>query len=106
MRVNPGTSPNIQGTQTEGPKKTDAAVKTERARATEKMGKAQESLAPARSEISDKAKEFAKARSVAMSAPDVREERIAELKKRIASGEYSIDSDKVADKMISDHAAL
>ena len=30
----------------------------------------------------------------------------AELKKRIASGEYKVDSEKVAEKMIGDHAAM
>ena len=55
-------------------------------------------------EISGKAKDFAKAHSIAAATPDVREDRIAELKKRIAAGEYKIDSEKVAEKMLSEHS--
>jgi len=33
-------------------------------------------------------------------APDVREEKVAELKARIESGEYRIDHDAIADKLI------
>jgi len=40
---------------------------------------------------------------VAKSAPDVREDRIAELKKRIAEGKYEVDANKLADKMVSEH---
>ena len=105
MRVNPGVSPNIQGTQTEGLKKSEQTSKTDRTKSVDTGTKASEtSAAPARAEISDKAKDLAKAYAVASAAPDVREDRIAELKKRIASGDYNVDSDKVADKMISEHS--
>ena len=105
MRVNPGVSQNIQGTATEGLKKSEQAAKPERARQAEEVAKTRGIPNPG-AEISDKAKDMAKAYSVASATPDVREDRIAELKKRIASGEYKVDSDKVADKMIGDHAAL
>jgi negative regulator of flagellin synthesis FlgM len=57
----------------------------------------------AKAEISERARDLARAKSVAGSTPDVREEKIAELKRRIASGNYSVDSDKVADRMVDDH---
>ena len=57
-------------------------------------------------EISAKAKEFSKAYAAAATAPDVREDKIADLKKRIADGSYKIDNDAVADKMISEHMAF
>lgn len=53
--------------------------------------------------LSAKGKEMAQAKSVAMQSPDVREEKIAELKKRIAEGRYNVDPQKVADKMVDDH---
>ena len=104
MRVNPGASQSIQGGQTEGLKKSEAAAKPERARQGEQVAKSSDSSGSARAEISDKARDFAKAHAAASAAPDVREDRIAELKKRISAGEYKIDADKVADKMISEHA--
>ncbi len=104
MRVNPGVSQNIQGTQTEGLKKSEATAKPDKARSIDTATKAADSAAPAKAEISDKARDLAKAYAVASATPDVREDRIAELKKRIASGEYKVDSDKVADKMISEHS--
>lgn len=104
MRVNPGLSQNIQGTQTEGLKKSEATAKPDRARQAEVAAKTRGIPAHPGAEISDRAKEFAKAHAVASAAPDVREDRIAELKKRIASGEYKVDSEKVAEKMIGEHA--
>lgn len=104
MRVNPGANQNIQGTQTEGLKKTDQSAKTERARSIEQLSKSKESVSPAKAEISDKAKDFAKAHAVATATPDVREDRIAELKKRIAAGDYKVDTDKVAEKMMGEHS--
>jgi negative regulator of flagellin synthesis FlgM len=108
MRVNSSVNPNVQGAQTETAKKTEQTAKTDRARNIEKMAKTQTSSAPSTSsaEISSKAKDMAKAHAVASAAPDVREDRIAELKKRIASGEYRVDSDAVAEKMIGEHAGF
>ena len=105
MRVNPGVSQNIQGTQTEGLKKSEQTTKPDRARATEEVAKTRSAPNPG-AEISDKAKDLAKAYAVASAAPDVREDRIAELKKRIASGDYKIDSDSIADKMLGEHVSL
>ncbi len=105
MRVNPGASPTIQNTQTEGLKKSEQTAKTDRAKQIEQMAKSQGS-SPARAEISDKGKELAKAHAVAKSSPDVREERIAALKARIADGSYKVDADAIADKMLKEHAAF
>jgi negative regulator of flagellin synthesis FlgM len=57
----------------------------------------------ANTEISAKGKEFAKAKAVAHEAPDVREEKIAALKARIAEGRYKIDADAIADRMVDEH---
>ncbi len=42
----------------------------------------------------------AKALEIARQTPDVREDKVAELKKRIAAGTYQVDSGKVADGML------
>jgi negative regulator of flagellin synthesis FlgM len=64
-------------------------------------------------QISDQAKSkadaFQKALGIARATPDVREDRVAALKKQIADGTYQVDSGKVADGMlleaIKDHLA-
>jgi negative regulator of flagellin synthesis FlgM len=57
----------------------------------------------------DRATAQAKALEIARQTPDVREDRVADLKKRIADGTYQIDSGKIADGMlheaIRDHLA-
>lgn len=60
----------------------------------------------ANTEISAKGKEFAKAKAVANGAPDVREEKIAALKARIAEGKYKVDADAIADRMVDDHLKM
>ncbi|MFY7928036.1 MAG: flagellar biosynthesis anti-sigma factor FlgM, partial [Oligoflexus sp.] len=54
--------------------------------------------------LSEKAKGMAEARSkaleVARNTPDIREDRVADLKRRIESGEYSVDSGRIADGML------
>ncbi|MBC7384625.1 MAG: flagellar biosynthesis anti-sigma factor FlgM [Cryobacterium sp.] len=106
MRVNPSVSGNVQGTQTEGLKKSEATAKPDRARQVEQMAKNQADAEPAGAEISAKGKDFAKAHAVASAVSDIREDKIAELKKRIASGDYQIDNDAIADKMIGEHASF
>ena len=54
-------------------------------------------------EISAKARDMAQANSVAKNAPDVREDKIAALRARIAEGKYSVDAQKVADRMVDEH---
>lgn len=54
--------------------------------------------------VSPRAREMAeahkKAFEIAKATPDVREERVADLKKRIQSGNYKVEPDKVADGMM------
>lgn len=50
--------------------------------------------------LSTASKEAQTAREVIASEPDVREDKVAELKKRIESGNYTVDNKAVADKMV------
>ena len=43
-----------------------------------------------------------KIKSLINSEPEVRTDRVTELKDKIKSGEYKVDSDKIAKKMIED----
>ena len=109
MRVNHPASPNVQSTQTnqtEQAKKSEQAQKNKSRSATEIYGNNAAASSDAKTEISAKGREFATARATAAAAPDVREDKIAELKKRIAEGKYEVDANKVADKMVRDHMAF
>ena len=55
-----------------------------------------------RVEISGRSKEMAKAAEALDSTPEVRQNKVDEIKNRIESDEYQVDADKVAQKMIVD----
>ena len=46
------------------------------------------------------------AHAAASGAPDVRQEKVDALKERVASGEYTVDSRKVAEKLLESEALL
>ncbi len=101
MRVeqNKGSSTRAgEVSQAAGAKKAEHAKEKKATSATELLGNP-----GVRTDISEKAKEAVKAKGVAVSAPDVREDKIAELKKRIADGNYKIDSNAIADKLVDEH---
>lgn len=50
--------------------------------------------------LSPQAREILKAQQSLASLPDVREDKVAEIKSRIEAGDYRIDSDAIAEKMI------
>lgn len=107
MRVNPSAANNVSSTQTEQLKKSEQAAKTNKMRESADGVKGGAATSPStKAELSGKAKEMATAHAAAASAPDVREDKIAALKRRIQEGTYEIDSEKIADRMVSDHMAL
>jgi len=53
-------------------------------------------------DLSAKAKELQRIRQILDQIPDVREEKVQELKDRIESGNYAVDSGKVAAKMLGE----
>lgn len=52
--------------------------------------------------ISPRAKEMSLARALVDETPDIREDKVAEFKKRIASGEYKPDAGRIADGILSE----
>ena len=54
-------------------------------------------------EISQTGKDYQIAKSALKSVPDVREERVREIKERIASGTYNVNAEEVADKLIENY---
>lgn len=59
-----------------------------------------------KTEISGKAKDMAQAKAVASNTSDVREDKVAALKAKIAAGTYKVDAEKIAERMFDDHAAM
>ena len=53
-----------------------------------------------RREISDRSRELARARQAVDAAPDVRADRVAEIKKRIEDGTYSVSPELLAHKLL------
>jgi negative regulator of flagellin synthesis FlgM len=54
--------------------------------------------------VSDRAQDIKRAKEIAMKAPDIREDRVAELQKMIDSGKYKVDAKEIADKMVDEEA--
>ena len=50
--------------------------------------------------ISEAARSLANARNVVKAAPDIREDRVAELKAAVANGTYTVDSRQLARSLI------
>ena len=50
--------------------------------------------------LSPQARELLSAQQKLAEIPDVREEKVQEIKTRIANGSYRVDSEEIADKMI------
>ncbi len=96
MKVSPTGSNPIQNTEVSDASKTE---RSSRAQKTKKQTIDEGGDA----NISNRAKEFAKAKEVATAAPDIREKKIAELKKRIAEGKYKVDHEAVAERLVEEH---
>jgi negative regulator of flagellin synthesis FlgM len=56
-----------------------------------------------KTDISSRAVEFAAASKAAHSAPDIRENKVADLKARIQSGSYQVNAEALADKIFEEH---
>lgn len=52
--------------------------------------------------LSDTAKKIQEAQTQLEAIPDVREDKVAQLKEQIENGTYEIDEEKIADKMLKD----
>jgi len=53
--------------------------------------------------ISDAAKRIQEARAQLDAIPDVREDKVAELRNQIQNGTYQVDAEKTADKLLKEH---
>jgi len=104
MRVSQSGNNQATSTEVNGPKKSGRATAAQQADDTKETKKPSAgAVESSKAEISGRGREMANAKAAASDAPDVREERIAELKRRVSAGKYSVDADKIADRMVDDH---
>jgi len=59
-------------------------------------------IATERVDLSNKAKDIQKIKQVLDQTPEVREEKVQELKRQIESGSYAINPGRIADKMLGE----
>jgi negative regulator of flagellin synthesis FlgM len=52
--------------------------------------------------LSDAAKRIQEAKKQLDAIPDIREDKVAQLKEQVENGTYEIDAEKIADKMLKD----
>ena len=100
------TSNSVQGSDVSGAKGADRSAAASKAKST--GASAQPAISSdgdgaVKADLSSKGKEMATAKAVADQTPEVREEKISELKRRIAAGRYEVSPDKIADRMVDDH---
>ncbi|HCL03042.1 MAG TPA: flagellar biosynthesis anti-sigma factor FlgM [Lachnoclostridium phytofermentans] len=69
---------------------------------TRKVSKLQNGNKKDSVEISQMGKDFQIAKQAVSSAPDIRQDKVDEIKKKLASGNYEISLEELADKMIND----
>ncbi|MEN9724022.1 MAG: hypothetical protein RJB38_2008 [Pseudomonadota bacterium] len=97
------TSQSIQNRAATSASESSAAKRSEKADASQSAAARRVDSGATKAEISSKAKDLAKAKEVAGQAPDVREDKIAELKARIAAGKYEVNAQAVADRLVDEH---
>jgi flagellar biosynthesis anti-sigma factor FlgM len=90
-----GNKPNIDNKTILNDKKVDN-IKTE----NNKRTVISSDISSDRVNLSSKARDFHKIAEVIKHTPDIREERVNELKEAIEKGTYKADSKKIAEKMI------
>lgn len=82
-------------------KDSEPASKTEEAK--KRARKDGQSAQSDRVEISDHSRLATQAQGVVKATPEIRTEMVEALKAQVESGQYKVDPDKVAEKMVDEH---
>ena len=61
------------------------------------------SISEEKVELSRKASDLNRIREIVQKTPDIREEKVALLREKIASGNYDVSSQEIAEKMLKEH---
>ena len=94
MEIN-GASPLISSSSTNTMQRVDSAQTTERAQTP--VG---DHLDSDRLELSSRSREVTRFKDMVLSAPDIREGKVDQIRKGIESGTYNVKADKIAEKLI------
>ncbi len=105
MRINPANSSPVQSGETLGAKKSEK-LKNGAYEARKEGPSVATKSESVNTEISAKAKDMAKAKQLAVDAPDVREAKIAELRDKIQNKKYNVGSAEIADRLVDDHLSM
>lgn len=105
MRVNQTNSGQVQSSESSGTSRAARAKGAQSTKKNEKTGAPVSAgdVSGANPQISSRGKEMSQAKAVASDAPEVREEKIAELRRRISEGRYQVDPEAIADRMLKEH---
>jgi len=103
MKVQNSANNPIRNTDVGAAKKSEAPKRGTDTSAAPKSAPPVEIADSFNASISDRGREMATAKGLAAAAPDIREDKIADLKRRIANKEYNVKPDAVAEKMIGEH---
>lgn len=68
---------------------------------TKKISKSNETDKRDQFEISQSAKDYQVAKKALSQTPDIREDKVADIKNAMASGTYNVSAQEIADKMVS-----
>ncbi len=101
MKVTQNPLPNTTGLES-----TKATDKAAAAKAADEARKAKAPVAGgAAVDISEQAHLMKQARDIVYASPDIRADRVSDLKRRIKDGSYKVDANAVADKLVDEHLA-
>ena len=109
MKVSDKVATQIPGTEL-----TEGASRSKKAKDKTEVGKtsvsgshhigAGDETSSAKVKLSERAQEMKKIKEAVHNTPDVDEAKVAKFKSMLAKGEYKVDAEKVADKMVEEHA--
>jgi flagellar biosynthesis anti-sigma factor FlgM len=98
------TNPALKSARTDATGTLTGAKRIDRSEVGDQVGEAATPLGGVDVNLSpaarEKAQAYQKALDIARKTPDIREDRVAEMKKKIQDGNYKIDSGKIADGML------
>lgn len=102
-----GKFPNAaQGADAAKTAKAGGAESLFEAKKAKSLGEGGPAAGSARVELSSRAQDMARAKELATPSDDIDEAKIARLQKLIDAGEYKIDAEAIADRLVDEHSKM
>jgi negative regulator of flagellin synthesis FlgM len=105
MKVSPKISPNanpVGNAETAKATKASGAADTKSSKGVSTADLASSSKV----ELSSRAQDIKRAKEIAMSSPDVDEAKVARLQAMIDKGQYKVNAEKVAERLLDEHSKM